>query len=336
MILKTLLLGILLNTDTVNVDSLKPNQYKPIQTQDTLVFEVGKNNNIDATETTNFLDSIHRATGDNYTIWFTRPIKINSPLILHHCKLINSTIEFTSTDAVIRLLDSAEIRNCVITTYEAEEERKQDNWGFGSCFVNRSVIHLKGDNNKVDSCTIFRTFGSGISLEHATNSIVRKTKIYDSWVHGYKHGTQGYGINIVESHQNTIELNAIEDTRHGIVIQYNSSNNVIQRNVVKGSYALKKIWIVTFRDYNWTFDITVHGNGAHHNLIQSNFVQHKIYIDNEHLPNGDGNILYQNNAGTKTQIDRGNENQIMIGNYPYQFDKGKNNKVRKSGIIHWK
>lgn len=331
-------MGLLQTPDTLELDSIQPNAYKGFSTQDTIEFQVDPQNNlIDAKETIRIVDSMHNATGYNYTVKFSNDITLDESLVLHNCELIDTKIKLVEITEAIIMKDSSAVKGVEIDTHMAAPEKYKDNWGFAKHFVNKSVIRIEGTNCLVDSVYMSRIFGSGIEFSHAKNNLVKRLIVNGSWVNGYKHGTQGYGINFYESDSNLIQGCLIRGTRHGIVVQYNSDNNEIRYNVVKDSYALKKMWIFTWKDYMFTFDITVHGNNPSNNLIWQNYAMHRIYIDDEHLPNGIGNILYQNHAQNKIQIDKGNKKQYMISNYaPQVKDNGKNNIVKHNTVILWK
>lgn len=332
-----LFLGMLSQPDTVEIDSFPLTGFQGFEIQDTIEFTKDPQSNlIDAQKTIRYLDSVYH--GVNILIDFPDTIELEETLELKNCKIQGPLhVILTKPVPAFKVIDSVIIEDVTISTLTAAPNNHQDNWGFHDEFKNKQVILIKGQNNLVTGCSIIRGFGDAISMFGCEYTTVEHCDINDAWTHGGASGTQGYGIDISDGNLNKVTSNFIRDTRHGIVIQDSAHYNSASGNVVSGSYALKKFWIFTVKDYHFTFDITLHGDGAHHNLIQSNNAAHRIYIDDEHPDNGPGNILYQNTAGNKIQIDKGNHFQYMISNKaPKIINKGKNNTVRQNAVIKWK
>lgn len=224
---------------------------------------------------------------------------------------------------VIRISNStcAGLHGITIDTRSQYPSSYQDSWKRHDHFKNKSIIRIQNSSYiQVDSVTLERIYGDGVMMSNSSNCRIISNEIKDAWTHGGKSGTQGYGIDVVggQCRNNLIEENTITSTRHGIVIQDDANWNIAGYNVVHDSYALKKFFWLVFKDRTYTFDITIHGDGAHHNLIEGNQTEHRIYIDDEHATNGPGNILYRNITNNRIQID-GNNNgynygQIMIAN----------------------
>jgi len=217
------------------------------------------------------------------------------------------------------------VNDLIIDTRIAFKQKYRDKWKEHHRFKNRAIIRVSNSSHiSVDSCILRRIYGDGIMIANTRRSNFRGNHIEDAWTHGGSGGTQGYGIDVIGRTciDNLIEGNTAIGTRHGIVVQDWAGWNVAGYNSVHDSYALKKWLWFTFKDRTYTFDITIHGDSAHHNLIEGNTVDHRIYIDNEHSSNDIGNILYRNNAGNKIQID-GNSSGYNYGQYMIANDAPK-------------
>lgn len=165
-------------------------------------------------------------------------------------------------------------------------------------FINRSIIQLEHcDSIIIDNVTIKKIIGSGIEISNTKNSIVSNCNISGSWILGNESGTQGYSINLVGTmtKNNLIENNKLSDARHLIILQYACFNNVIRKNQTSGAGALKKVLFFEIIDRNFTYDVSLHGNSPHHNIIDGNNIASNLYIDNiKTNGNGPGNELINN------------------------------------------
>ncbi len=166
--------------------------------------------------------------------------------------------------------------------------------------INKSIIDIR--NSKycwVKGVNITGGFGATIDIAQSSNIKIYGCRLNYSWVHCGVGGTQGYGINLVNSKFCLVENNEVGDMRHAIILQYGSSKNVVSYNYCHDSWACE--W--------WTnsWDIALHGRSANgdyvcydkdsapsYNLIESNYCSKGIRIDNEHSSNGWLNVLYRN------------------------------------------
>lgn len=224
---------------------------------------------------------------------------------------------------------NAKITGLNIVTFAKDKDIK-DKWEEGQLFANKSIFAINNSNKiTIDSCKVIRIFGCGVDVNNSYSCTISNSSFIDSWVKGCESGQQGYGISINGSFSvaNKIINNDIKDTRHGIVLQYDCYNNVVEGNKVSGSKALKKVLWFTVLDSNWTYDITLHGNNAHHNIVKENVLQGNLYIDAvKDTPNGCCNELIGNTVKGRINVE---------SFYPYTYNQGqliKNNRYKSMSI----
>lgn len=174
--------------------------------------------------------------------------------------------------------------------------RDKVNWTSADKFVNRSIIQIEhSDHITIKNVIILKILGQGIGLSNSNSCIIKKCNIDGTWVRGNENGAMGYGICLVGSlcHDNLIDSNIINDSRHNVVAQYDAHNNVISNNKLTNAVASTKV--LWFEVNNKTMNYTSHGNGSHHNVIRGNYADHRISIDNvKNIPNGPGNEIIDN------------------------------------------
>lgn len=303
------------------------------------------NNNLNVNHLQYYIDScsvnktIFVITPDSYFLDNNQTIVLKSNIYLY-CKNVFFNIIFKG-DApvkdifVINNKINCGIKHLNILTF-SQTQNLQGVWDKGYLFANKAIINLNNSNNIIlDSLNIKRIFGSGISINNTQNSTFSNCIIDEAWTYGQKSGTQGYSIDIngANSKENIIENNYLNNCRHGIVIQYSANSNWIKKNTTKNMKALKKIWWYTYFDYDYTFDITLHGNYAYANVIEENICYGNLYIDDEHTTNGEYNQLLRNIVYRRLQVDSYypwtyNQKQIIAYNWYGKLTiKGKGHQV---------
>lgn len=212
-----------------------------------------------------------------------------------NCKLIANGVKFVYESGEyyeLNIIEAHWINNSGIEGLEIDfSETKPEK------ITNRAIIQLEhSENITIKNVTIKKILGSGIEISNSKFCKVENCTIEGAHIYGYKQGgTQGYGINLVGnmSSFNLIRNNYINDNRHGIVIQYGANNNLIDSNRLYNSKALNFWWVFKLYDNN-TFNITLHGNAPHNNVIKGNTC-YRITIDNvKKQGNGPNNEIIGN------------------------------------------
>lgn len=174
-------------------------------------------------------------------------------------------------------------------------------------FVNRSIITIEhSDSIFIKNVTIKKILGSGIEISNSKWCQIINCNIAGSWVYGAKSGVQGYGVNIVGNlcSNNLISNNKISDVRHAIIAQYGACYNTISNNKTSDCKALKKAWFIEIMDRNFTYDISGHGNGGHHNYYIKNICEGNLYLDNiKTNGNGPGNEIIGNTVKGRLNVE---------------------------------
>lgn len=197
-----------------------------------------------------------------------------------------------------------------------------------------SIIAISNSNNCwVSGVQVHRGYGNTVLIARGHHNEVTNCFFYDHWTIGGFLGTgvQGYGVNISKSDNNLIENNSIGLSRHNIIIQGNSDDNVTadadisDENVVAYNYLYLAMAV-----HNQTgnliypsWNITFHGGGKNRdNLVEGNVCIEKIAVDDVKKSNGRDNTFYRNISKTQIEIEKGgschNKGQRYLGNTVYK------------------
>ena len=100
-------------------------------------------------------------------------------------------------------------------------------------------------------------------------------------------GNDGYGLRIVGSITNTVQLNTFRDNLQGITVEQNSTGNVIKNNTISGS-GLYGIYLFSGSDDTMVTGNTVTKSGKHGIYIKTggNTITENIVSENGSLVNG--------------------------------------------------
>lgn len=209
-------------------------------------------------------------------------------------------------------------------------------------FVNRSIITIEhSDSIFIKNVTIKKILGSGIEISNSKWCQILNCNISGSWVYGNENGAQGYSISIhgVQSQHNLVSGCNLSDSRHQIVIQYAAAYNLIYGNEMRDAKALKKMWFIELFDKEFTYNLTLHGNLAHHNTISDNYADHRISIDNvKKQGNGPGNEILNNTVDGLIDVQSVsphhtyNEGQTIKGNKCFRLKIEAKNCIDENNI----
>lgn len=224
-------------------------------------------------------------------------------------------------------IKNSSIKNITLDLRQAFKD-KNPSYSNADKYINRSVIQIDGSKNiLVDSVKIYKILGCGIELSNSSLCKISNCNIEGSWVYGNESGTQGYGIDVVGTlcQDNIIFNNTLKDMRHNIIIQYGAHHNIIYSNAMFDAKALKKVWFLEVMDKKFTYNLSLHGNGPHNNIIQNNYCDWRLCVDN----------IKTNGNGPNNQI---------IGNFvmgllsveskaPYDYNSGQVIRNNKFGSL---
>lgn len=186
-----------------------------------------------------------------------------------------------------------------------------------------ALIHF----DYVENCLV-----SGVeSLKGANNHLFLRNAIdceivgsYFSGTHNTGGGGNGYGVSVGNcSSDNLIEDNIFDGLRHSIIFATSANANVVYANA-------------SFNKPVANLDeasIALHGHYPYMNLFEANYVEF-ICVDNVWGENGPGNVFFRNEVydgglfgfmnSKEIEIERGNQNMIVIGNIANLDHDGKN------------
>jgi nitrous oxidase accessory protein len=126
-------------------------------------------------------------------------------------------------------------------------------------------IRLMGNNAVIRNVTITEVF-HGIYLTRADNSTIDGVDITGMDTASF--ASQGNGIHIVRSVNNTITNNIIRETRDGIYVEYANGNDIRNNHVRNTRYGLHYM----YSDYNEFYDNEFMGNIGGAAIMQSDYL----------------------------------------------------------------
>ena len=212
-------------------------------------------------------------------------------------------------------------------------------------FNNRAIIKFNNtEHSWVQGVDVFRGYGATVHINGKGNNEVKNCYFYDQWtLGGPSGGTQGYSVLINNSDNNLIENNRFRLARHNVVIQGSGNNNststndLSSGNVVAYNYCHEGEAKREYDTQDYPWNITFHGRGKNaNNLVESNYCEDRMAVDDVHGSNGPNNTFYRNLSKTQIEVEKGtscnNEQQRFILNTVYK--RGTRDRYNIKGDDH--
>jgi parallel beta-helix repeat protein len=177
----------------------------------------------------------------------------NAYLIINNCTVLNSgPIEGVDAGIMIRSCSNIKIMNCTINNTDLAISLNDDS--FNNIIINNTILHTRGfsgistagsDYNQILNNTMKYSNNAAMNLWDSENNFMSGNIMIDNyegiaiensrynnvWENEVFGSTEGNGIALISSFENTISKNALLDGMDGIGL-WGSENNIISDNII--------------------------------------------------------------------------------------------------------